>query len=115
MGSRGLGGFTELLVGSIAGTVAAHGECPVVVIRGGDAEFGGRPVLVGVDGSPAGEAAIAFAFEDAASRGVPLIALHTWSDGIAGTRGSGRTVAGINQPRPAVPRPLPCGDRAPGA
>ncbi|MBV9319170.1 MAG: universal stress protein, partial [Mycobacterium sp.] len=38
------------------------------------------PVLVGIDGSPASEAATALAFDEASRRGVELIALHAWSD-----------------------------------
>jgi nucleotide-binding universal stress UspA family protein len=82
LGSRGLGGFSGLVVGSIAVAMATHGHCPVVVVRGdafaGDA--GGEPVVVGVDGSTASDAAVLFAFEAAASRGVAVVAVHTWSD-----------------------------------
>jgi nucleotide-binding universal stress UspA family protein len=35
--------------------------------------------VLGVDGSPNNNAAIGFAFEEAALRGVPLTALHAWS------------------------------------
>ena len=38
------------------------------------------PVLVGIDGSPASEAATAIAFEEASRRGVEFVAVHTWSD-----------------------------------
>ena len=34
LGSRGLGGFTGLLVGSTAVAVVAHAHCPIVVVRG---------------------------------------------------------------------------------
>src|SRR5690242_9984758 len=51
LGSRGLGGFAELLAGSVAVELAAHGRCPVVVVRGETP--GDGPVVVGVDGSPA--------------------------------------------------------------
>jgi nucleotide-binding universal stress UspA family protein len=81
LGSRGLGGFTGLLVGSIAVALAAHSHCPVVVVRGDNAEDpGARPVVVGVDGSQSSEAAVEFAFEQASRLGVLLIALHAWSD-----------------------------------
>jgi nucleotide-binding universal stress UspA family protein len=35
-------------------------------------------VVVGVDGSPAGESALAMAFDEASWRGADLIAVHTW-------------------------------------
>ncbi|GEL20375.1 universal stress protein [Pseudonocardia asaccharolytica] len=80
VGSRGLGGFTGLLVGSVAVGLAAHASSPVVVVRGALPEESSAPVAVGVDGSPVSEAALAFAFEAASWRGVPLVAVHTWSD-----------------------------------
>ena len=86
VGSRGLGGFSGLLVGSVAVAVAAHGGSPVLVVRGDGAAGGagaaqaGLPVVLGVDGSPAGEAAVGLAFETAARRAVPLRAVHAWSD-----------------------------------
>jgi nucleotide-binding universal stress UspA family protein len=83
LGSRGLGGFAELLVGPIAVTVAAHAHSPVVVVRSSTRETPPPrtgPVVVGLDGSPTSEAAVAFAFEAAAIREVPLLAVHTWLD-----------------------------------
>ena len=76
LGSRGLGGFTGILVGSTAVALVAHGHCPVAVIRGDVAAAG--PVVVGVDGSSTSEAAVALAFEEASLRGVELVAVHTW-------------------------------------
>lgn len=72
--------------GSTAEALVAHSECPVVVVRRPVlAEEGDdRPVIVGVDGSRIGEAAVEVAFEEASLRGVPLVAVHTWSD-VAGS------------------------------
>ncbi len=83
LGDRGLGGFTGLLVGSTSVAVTGRALCPVVVVRGPDENADppvAGPVVVGVDGTPAGETAIAFAFEQAARHGRELIAVHTWTD-----------------------------------
>ncbi|MFY1671445.1 universal stress protein [Plantactinospora sp. WMMB334] len=76
LGDRGLDGFSGLLLGSIAVQAATHATCPVVVVRG--QERPGGPVVVGVDGSEVSERAVAFAFDEAARRGVPLVAAHAW-------------------------------------
>jgi nucleotide-binding universal stress UspA family protein len=83
LGSRGLGGFLGMVVGSVAVSVAAHGRSPVVVVRGPYPATG--PVVLGVDGSPAGEAAVALAFEEASARDATLIALIAWTPWLAGT------------------------------
>jgi nucleotide-binding universal stress UspA family protein len=81
LGSRGLGGFTGLLAGSIAVALAAHGHCPVVVIPAEQPDPT-APVVVGVDGSPVSEAAIALAFDEAAGRSCDLVAVHAWTDAV---------------------------------
>ena len=78
VGSRGLGGFTGLLVGSVAVHLATHAQCPVLVVRGTSNPQG--PVVLGVDGSEDGAAAVDFAFDEAAMRRAELIALHTWNN-----------------------------------
>jgi nucleotide-binding universal stress UspA family protein len=77
VGSRGLGAFGSLLLGSTAVHLAAHGRCPVLVVRGRPDPTG--PVLLAVDGSPAGERAVEFAFAEASMRGADLLALHVWN------------------------------------
>jgi nucleotide-binding universal stress UspA family protein len=85
LGSRGLGGFTAMLIGSVAVALAAHGHCPVVVVRSAVDTPADGPVVAGVDGSELSDAAMTFAFEVAAGHGVPLVAVHTWQDpGITG-------------------------------
>jgi nucleotide-binding universal stress UspA family protein len=81
LGSRGLGGFTGILTGCTAVALVAHAHCPVAVIRGRTfdaAPPATGPVVVGVDGSPAGDAALRTALDEASFRGVDLIAVHTW-------------------------------------
>ena len=81
LGDRGLGGLAGLLLGSVAVGLAAHAACPVVIVRGDRAGTGNEesPVVVGIDDSPISEAALAFAFDAAAARGVGLVVVHAWS------------------------------------
>lgn len=81
VGTRGLGGFTELLIGSTSLKLASHARCPVVVVR--DETPGAEPghesgrVVVGVDGSKdVSTDAIAFAFDEASRRHTGLTALY---------------------------------------
>ncbi|MFJ9732536.1 universal stress protein [Streptomyces sp. NPDC101171] len=77
VGSRGMGGFVGLLIGSTAVHLAARGHCPVLVVR--EQQGGDGPVVLGVDGSAAGGAAVDFAFAEAELRGCELMALHAWT------------------------------------
>ncbi|KQX46344.1 universal stress protein UspA [Streptomyces sp. Root66D1] len=77
VGSRGAGAFTGLLVGSVAVHLAAHAACPVLVVRGRERPSG--PVLLAVDGSAGSDAAVEFAFAEAAARGAELLAVHAWA------------------------------------
>lgn len=69
------------VIGSTAVALAAHSHCPVAVVRRQSRSAQARPrVVVGVDGTPNSEPAIAVAFGEAAAAGAELIALHAWSD-----------------------------------
>ena len=70
----------SLSLGSTALAVANGASSPVAVWRGenGHPVRHRWPVVVGVDGNPETEPAIAEAFELAALFGVPIIAVHTW-------------------------------------
>ncbi|MFI6094934.1 universal stress protein [Lentzea sp. NPDC051213] len=70
LGAQGIGNVRGLLVGSTAAALASHGRCPLVIVRGLAAVDG--PIVVGHDGSPTSEAALAFAFEAASLRGARL-------------------------------------------
>ncbi|MGW4895875.1 universal stress protein [Kitasatospora sp. NPDC004240] len=85
VGSRGLGGFAGLLVGSVGLAVAARSRVPVVLVRAPHEVTGeggiGSPdgeVLVGVDVRQPADALLDFAFAAADLRGVPLRVVHSW-------------------------------------
>jgi nucleotide-binding universal stress UspA family protein len=84
VGSRGLDAFGRQMLGSVSSGLLHHAHCPVAIVHDPDtAQRGIRddaPVLVGIDGSSASEAATALAFDEASRRRVPLVALHAWSD-----------------------------------
>ncbi len=83
MGSRGLGGLSGMVMGSVSAAVVSHASCPVVVVREDNtvdenAKYG--PVVIGVDGSDVSQKATEIAFAEADARGAELIAVHTWMD-----------------------------------
>jgi nucleotide-binding universal stress UspA family protein len=83
VGCRGLGAIARRLLGSVSSGLIRHAGCPIAVIHDEDPLMpypAKAPVLVGVDGSPASEAAVAIAFDEASRRGVELVAVHAWSD-----------------------------------
>lgn len=83
VGSRGRGGFTGLLLGSVSQQCVHHASCPVAVVRGAprrDHPAGERPytVVVGVDGSPASQRALRWAMADGRARHGRVRVIHAW-------------------------------------
>jgi nucleotide-binding universal stress UspA family protein len=77
VGSRGAGGFSALVLGSVSRYVATRAVCPVVVARAETVAVH-REVVVGVRDFDQ-PSAIGFAFEEASLRKARLRAVHAWS------------------------------------
>jgi nucleotide-binding universal stress UspA family protein len=77
VGSRGVGAFAAMILGSVSRYAATHAACPVVVVR---EETGAahRQVAVGIGSAEGNEAALTFAFTEAALRQASLVAVHAW-------------------------------------
>lgn len=82
IGTHGRGGFKAMMVGSVADKVIRGAEIPVLVEPGAEKPVppgGGRPILVGLDGSEEGERGLAMARELAAASNLPLVLVRAFS------------------------------------
>lgn len=88
VGTRGRGGFTERLLGTVSSALPAHSHCPTVVVphrgaegdgdpdrRDGDTVHAVRRIVVGVDGSPSAEVALRHAIGQARVWDAELVAV----------------------------------------
>jgi nucleotide-binding universal stress UspA family protein len=79
LGRRGIGRFAALLTGSVTFACATRANGPVVVVPPAyDPKSNAGRVVVGVDGSDQGEAAVELAFAEASARGAGLEVVHAW-------------------------------------
>ncbi|MFE3636160.1 universal stress protein [Streptomyces sp. NPDC059168] len=76
VGTRGFGGVSGLLAGSVSWRLTAHTHGPLLVVRGDHPGDQGGEVLLGLE-SDADTAAAAYAFQEAARRGTLLRVLHS--------------------------------------
>ena len=78
VGSRGLGGFRQLLLGSVSGQLCEYAPCPVVVVRDDTVIRPGRlaTVVVGVDGSPGAARALRWAASLAQDADAEVVLAH---------------------------------------
>ncbi|WP_353708499.1 universal stress protein [Cellulosimicrobium sp. ES-005] len=88
VGTRGRGGFTERLLGTVSSALPAHAHCPTVVVpyrSEAKSEEGApqepltvkplRRIVVGVDGSPSAEIALRHAIRQAQAWDAELVAV----------------------------------------
>jgi nucleotide-binding universal stress UspA family protein len=83
IGSHGKSWLTGTLLASVTYHVAAHADCPVVIVgpRQLCRDDEKRAIAVGVSARPTGLAALEFAFTEAGIREVPVHAVRSWSEG----------------------------------
>ncbi|MFE3204820.1 universal stress protein [Embleya sp. NPDC059237] len=80
VGSRGMGGFAGLLMGSVSLPVSAAARCPILVVHPDHdtaVDRPAKPIVVGVSADDCGPALEA-AFAQAAARNLPVHAIHAW-------------------------------------
>jgi nucleotide-binding universal stress UspA family protein len=102
VGSRGLGGFSALLLGSTSYRTVGHAPCPVAVIRGDDSATAAgrlRHIVVGVDGSRIARRALRWAIDEAALRDVALTVVHGYGGPSHGPHAGSRSDALLDDPR----------------
>jgi nucleotide-binding universal stress UspA family protein len=80
VGARGLGGFRELLLGSVSQHCAHHATCPVAIVRpeAGTSASDIQRVVVGIDGSASARRALEWAVSEASVRKASLEVVHAW-------------------------------------
>ncbi len=84
VGSRGLGGFRGLLVGSVGQHCLTHAPCSVAVVRPSPTpapsglEPWARRIVVGVDGSPGARRALEWSVDQARRSGAEIEVVASW-------------------------------------
>jgi len=78
VGSRGRGGFTGLLLGSVSRTCLHLATVPIVVVPPGSTVGTTRRIVVGVDGSPSAREALSWALSEAAARDASLRVVNVY-------------------------------------
>jgi nucleotide-binding universal stress UspA family protein len=81
VGARGLGGFRELLVGSVSQHCLHHAEVPVAIVHGvvPPVPTQAERIVVGLDGSSTAQRALAWALDEARFRRATVEVVSAWS------------------------------------
>ncbi|MEQ4206685.1 universal stress protein [Actinopolymorpha sp. B9G3] len=95
VGTREAGAVARAIVGSTTIQLVGRSHSPVVVVRGDLSPREEELVVVGVDGSQLGAAAIGLGVEEAARRGGRLLAVHVVRHGLSARSGAPDTSAGL--------------------
>jgi nucleotide-binding universal stress UspA family protein len=99
VGSRGLSALAGVVAGSVSTQLAARASVPLLIVRVSAPPCGPEfppSIVVGVDGSAASEAAVAFAAAEARLRRIPLTAIFATGD--RGGSGPDPLTTGLLQP-----------------
>ncbi len=83
VGTRGLGGFRGMLLGSVSQHCLRHATCPVAIVRDHDDQRL-RPrtrerIVVGIDGSETSRRALRWAVEEGRVRRAAVEVVHAWN------------------------------------
>jgi nucleotide-binding universal stress UspA family protein len=81
VGARGLGGFRSVLLGSVSHQCAHHATCPVAIVRSDLASLPATidRIVVGVDGSKAGDPALDWSLQAGRIHRATVEAVHAWT------------------------------------
>ena len=79
VGSRGRGGVTGTVLGSVSRACLQHAPCPVAVVHDAGPTERSR-IVVGVDGSPGASAALEWAYAEAELRAVGVYAVCAYDE-----------------------------------
>src|SRR6185503_12473942 len=79
VGSRGRGGVTGTVLGSVSRACLQHAPCPVAVVHDVAPTERSR-IVVGVDGSPGARAALEWAYAEAELRDVGVFAVCAYDE-----------------------------------
>jgi nucleotide-binding universal stress UspA family protein len=95
VGSRGVGAFTAMVLGSVSRYAASHASCPVVVVRD-ETTATHRQVGIGLGDLDHCADSLTFAFEEAGLRQASLLAIHAWQAPQADISRAGEASTGVD-------------------
>lgn len=83
LGSRGLGSFKRVTLGSVSDEIVHHASCPVLVVRGGEHTWPPERIVIGDDGSDNARRAGDLAVGLGKLLGVPMVLVRAYHEPVA--------------------------------